>query len=192
MLPPTTYLGLKITTSEESDVDDNFPGKTLMEITTRDIPCSLSFQSMFRRCVSRPETHTVLDQCHHEATGGHYGPNTTVKRILDSGFCWSTIIKEAHTLVSLCEACQKFGNIAKRDEMPLNSIQVCKVFDIWGIDFMGPFPKSYKFEYILVVVDYVSRRDEAQALPTNDAIVVISFLKKLFYRFGMHKALISD
>ncbi|GKB58720.1 reverse transcriptase domain-containing protein [Tanacetum coccineum] len=57
---------------------------------------------------------------------------------------------------------------------------------------MGPFPKSYKFEYILVAVDYVSKWAEAQALPTNDARVVISFLKKLFCHFGMPKALISD
>ncbi|GKE37126.1 reverse transcriptase domain-containing protein [Tanacetum coccineum] len=57
---------------------------------------------------------------------------------------------------------------------------------------MGPFLKSYKFEYILVVVDYVSKWAEAQALPTNDVRVVITFLKKLFCRFGILKALISD
>ncbi|GJT22166.1 reverse transcriptase domain-containing protein [Tanacetum coccineum] len=124
--------------------------------------------------------------------GGHYGPNITAKKVLDSGFYWPTIIKEAHTLVRLCEACQKTRNISKRDEMPLNNIQVCEIFDIWGIDFMGPFPKSYKFEYILVAVDYVSKWAEAQALPTNDARVVVAFLKKLFCHFGMPKALISD
>ncbi|GJQ90789.1 reverse transcriptase domain-containing protein [Tanacetum coccineum] len=48
------------------------------------------------------------------------------------------------------------------------------------------------FEYILVTVDYVSKWAEAQALPTNDARVVITFLKKLFCQFGMPKALISD
>ncbi|GJV54758.1 reverse transcriptase domain-containing protein [Tanacetum coccineum] len=57
---------------------------------------------------------------------------------------------------------------------------------------MGPFPKSYKFKYILVAVDYVSKWAEAQALPTNDARVVVAFLKKLFCHFGMPKALISD
>ncbi|GJV76271.1 reverse transcriptase domain-containing protein [Tanacetum coccineum] len=145
-----------------------------------------------RRCVSRPETRTILDQCHHGPTGGHYGPNTTAKKLLDSGFYWSTIIKEAHTQVRLCEACQKTRNISKRDEMPLNSIQVCQIFNVWGIDFLGTFPKSYKFEYILVAVDYVSKWAEAQALPTNDARVVITFLKKLFCHFGMPKALISD
>ncbi|GJR87799.1 reverse transcriptase domain-containing protein [Tanacetum coccineum] len=86
----------------------------------------------------------------------------------------------------------KDRNISKRDKVPLNNIRVYEIFDIWGIDFMGPFPKSYKFEYILVVVDYVSKWGEAQALPTNDARVVITFLKKLFYRFGIPKAPISD
>ncbi|GKE47766.1 reverse transcriptase domain-containing protein [Tanacetum coccineum] len=57
---------------------------------------------------------------------------------------------------------------------------------------MGPFPKSHKFEYILVAVDYVSKWVEAQDLPTNDARVVVTFLKKLFCLFGMPKALISD
>ncbi|GJW38340.1 reverse transcriptase domain-containing protein [Tanacetum coccineum] len=61
-----------------------------------------------------------------------------------------------------------------------------------GIDFMGPFPKSYKFEYILVAVDYVSKWAEAQALSTNDVRVVITFLKKLFCHFEMPKALIND
>nr|GEU60038.1 reverse transcriptase domain-containing protein [Tanacetum cinerariifolium] len=124
---------------------------------------------MIRRCVSGPETQNILDQCHHEPTGGHYGPNVTAKKVLDSGFYWSTIIKESYTLVRLCEACQKKGNISKCDEIPLNNIQVCEIFDVWGIDFIRPFPKSHKFEYILVVVDYVSKWAEAQALPTNEA-----------------------
>ncbi|GJX67053.1 reverse transcriptase domain-containing protein [Tanacetum coccineum] len=83
---------------------------------------------MIRRCVSGPETRTILDQCHHRPTGGHYRPNITPKKVLDSGFYWPTIIKEAHTLVQ--EACQKTGNISKRDKMPLNNIQVCEIFDI--------------------------------------------------------------
>ncbi|GJV03902.1 reverse transcriptase domain-containing protein [Tanacetum coccineum] len=180
-------------TSDDREVDDNFPRETPMEINTKDGTmvrrlCKLPS----RRCISGPETRTILDQCHHGPTGGHYGPNITAKKVLDSGFYWPTIIKEAHTLVRLCDACQKTRNISKRDEMPLNNIQVCEIFDIWGIDFIGPFPKSYKFEYILVAIDYVSKWAEAQALPTNDARVVITFLKKLFCRFGMPKALINE
>ncbi|GJT67355.1 reverse transcriptase domain-containing protein [Tanacetum coccineum] len=101
--------------SDDSDVDDNFPRETLMEINTKNEP-------------------------------------------------W-------------------FANFANYLEEP---------YLFKGIDFIGPFLKSHKFEYILVVVDYVSKWAEAQALPTNDALVVITFLKKLFYRFGIPKALISD
>ena len=66
------------------------------------------------------------------------------------------------------------------------------MFDVWGIDFMGPFPPSYGHKYILVAVDYVSKWVEAQALPTSDARVVVKFLKKLFCRFRMPRAIISD
>ncbi|GKC23214.1 reverse transcriptase domain-containing protein, partial [Tanacetum coccineum] len=57
--------------------------------------------------------------------------------------------------------------------MPQNAIQVCEIFDVWGIDFMGPFPSSRGNKYILVTVDYLSKWDEAKALPTNDARVVV-------------------
>ncbi|GJS59095.1 reverse transcriptase domain-containing protein [Tanacetum coccineum] len=59
--------------------------------------------------------------------------------------------------------------LSRRDEIPQNNIQVSQIFDVWGIDFMGPFPKSHKFEYILVAIDYVSKWAKAEALPTNDA-----------------------
>ncbi|GJS88038.1 reverse transcriptase domain-containing protein [Tanacetum coccineum] len=76
--------------------------------------------------------------------------------------------------------------------MPQNDIQVYEVFDVWGLDFIGPFPDSRGNKYILVAVDYVSKWVEAQALPTNDARVVVKFLKGLFARFGVPKALSSD
>ncbi|GJS43956.1 reverse transcriptase domain-containing protein [Tanacetum coccineum] len=72
------------------------------------------------------------------------------------------------------------------------SIQICEIFDVWGIDFMRPFPSSRGNKYILVAADYVSKWVEAKALPTNDARVVVKFLKQLFSRFGTLRAIISD
>nr|GEX78990.1 reverse transcriptase domain-containing protein [Tanacetum cinerariifolium] len=65
------------------------------------------------------------------------------------------------------------GKISQRDEMPQNSIQIYEIFDVWGIDFMGPFPSSRGNKYILVAVDYLSKWVKAKALPTNDARVVM-------------------
>nr|GFB03313.1 reverse transcriptase domain-containing protein [Tanacetum cinerariifolium] len=41
-----------------------------------------------------------------------------------------------------CDSCQRQGKVSQRDEMPQNFIQICKIFDVWGIDFMGPFLSS--------------------------------------------------
>ena len=41
--------------------------------------------------------------------------------------------------------------------VPLNPILEIELFDVWGIDFMGPFPNSFGNQYILVAVDYVSK-----------------------------------
>ncbi|GKA86790.1 reverse transcriptase domain-containing protein [Tanacetum coccineum] len=66
------------------------------------------------------------------------------------------------------------------------------MLDVWGIDFMGPFPSSRGNKYILVAIDYLSKWVEAKALPTNDARVVCKFLKSLFARFGAPRAIISN
>ncbi|GJS42884.1 reverse transcriptase domain-containing protein [Tanacetum coccineum] len=66
------------------------------------------------------------------------------------------------------------------------------VHDSHGIDFMGPFPSSRGNKYILVAVDYLSKWVEAKALPTNDARVVVKFLKSLFALFETPRAIISD
>lgn len=80
-----------------------------------------------------------------------------------------------------------------KHEMPLSNILEVELFDVWGIDFMGPFPTSFGMNYILVAVNYVSKWVEAQTCVTNDAKVIVKFLQKnIFTRFGTPRCLISD
>nr|GEV73365.1 reverse transcriptase domain-containing protein [Tanacetum cinerariifolium] len=143
-------------------------------------------------CVAGQEAIDILKAYHSGPTGGHYRANYTAKMIFASGFYWPTIYKDAFELVKHCDSCQRQGKILHRDEMPQNSIQVCEIFDVWGIDFMGPFPSSKGNKYILVAVNYLSEWVKAKALPTNDARVVVKFLKSLFLRFETPKAIISN
>ncbi|RDY14445.1 Pro-Pol polyprotein, partial [Mucuna pruriens] len=77
--------------------------------------------------------------------------------------------------------------------MPQQPMIFCKIFDVWGIDFMGPFLVSYGNSYILLVIDYVSNWVEPKVTKTNDAKSVVEFVKSnIFYKFGVLKALISD
>ncbi|GKE14390.1 reverse transcriptase domain-containing protein, partial [Tanacetum coccineum] len=147
---------------------------------------------VIRRCVYGQEAVDILTDCHNVPTEGHHGANYTAKKVFDSGFYWPTIYRYAHDFVTWCDACQLQGKISQRDEMPQNAIQVYEIFDIWGIDFMGPLPSSRGNKYILVAVDYLSKWVEAKALPTNDARVVCKFLKSLFAHFVTPRTIISD
>jgi hypothetical protein len=84
-------------------------------------------------------------------------------------------------------------NINSRDVVPLiNNLQI-ELFDVWGIDYMGPFPKSKNCEYILVAVDYVSKWVEV--IPCKKADSRHSrkmFEEIIFPRFGVPRMVISD
>ncbi|XP_071692969.1 uncharacterized protein [Rutidosis leptorrhynchoides] len=95
---------------------------------------------IIRRCVAEDEHKDILAHCHTFACGGHYGVQKTGYKVLDSGFFWPTIFRDAY--------------------------------------FMGPFPSSFGFEYILVVVNYVSKWVESEATQTNDHKVVLKILEK--------------
>ncbi|GKF46545.1 reverse transcriptase domain-containing protein [Tanacetum coccineum] len=68
----------------------------------------------------------ILEACHNGPTEGHHGAKLTAKKVFDAGFFWPTIYKDAHELVKIYDSCQRQGKISQRDEMPQNSIQVCK------------------------------------------------------------------
>nr|GFA62723.1 reverse transcriptase domain-containing protein [Tanacetum cinerariifolium] len=114
---------------------------------------------IIRRCVAGKEAIDIINACHSGPTRGHYGASYTAKKVFDSGFYWPSIYKDAFELVKRYDSCQR-----------------------QGIDFMGPLPSSKGNKYILVAVDYLSKWVEAKVLPTNDARVVVKFLKSLFSR----------
>lgn len=77
--------------------------------------------------------------------------------------------------------------------MSLNNILEVEVFDIWVIDFMGPFPSSMGNKYILVAVYYVSKWIEVIAFPTNDERVISKMFKNtIFPRLCVPRLVISD
>ena len=117
----------------------------------------LCSDQMVRKCVPDREIHSVLTFCHTLECGGHFGSQRTSHKVLQSGLYWPTLNKDAHSFVKSCENCQKTRNLSQKNEMPLRTLLFRELFDVWGIDFMGPFPQSCGYTYILVCVDYVSK-----------------------------------
>ncbi|RVW73692.1 Retrovirus-related Pol polyprotein from transposon 17.6 [Vitis vinifera] len=148
---------------------------------------------IIRKCVPEEEQQGILTHCHENACGGHFASQKTAMKVLQSGFTWPSLFKDAHIMCRSCDRCQRLGKLTKRNQMPMNPILIVELFDVWGIDFMGPFPMSFGNSYILVGVDYVSKWVEAVPCKQNDHRVVLKFLKEnIFARFGVPKAIISD
>ena len=77
--------------------------------------------------------------------------------------------------------------------LPFTNMLELEIFDVWGIDFMEPFPPLFGQTYILLAVDYVSKKIEVVATITSDAQVVLKFLhKNIFTRFGAPRAIVTD
>nr|GFB69656.1 reverse transcriptase domain-containing protein [Tanacetum cinerariifolium] len=100
---------------------------------------------IIRRFVADKEAIDILNACYSGPTGDTMEPTTQRRKFLTQ------------------------GKVSQKDEMPQNFIQIYEIFDVWGVDFMGPFPSSKGNKYILVDVDYLSKWVEAKALPMNDA-----------------------
>lgn len=96
-------------------------------------------------------------------------------------------------MVQECDRFQRACNISKKNKMPQNAMLKVELFNARGIYFMGPFPPSFGKNYILVADDYVYKWLKVMTLSTNDAKVVVKFLRiNIFAWFGVPRALISD
>jgi hypothetical protein len=116
---------------------------------------------LLRRCIPAFETWKILECCHSPPYGGHYGAFCTNAKVWQSDFYWPTRYDYAKSFVRRCSRCQKHGNINARDAMLLTFNLKIDIFDVWSIDFMGPFRNSKGCEYVLVAVNYVSKWVEA-------------------------------
>nr|GEW61801.1 reverse transcriptase domain-containing protein [Tanacetum cinerariifolium] len=148
---------------DPKEINETFPLESLNKIAHQDK------NQIIRRCIAGQEAIDILKACHSGPTEGHYGANYTAKNVFDSG----KDIAKGRDATKFYPSLRNFRRLG-------------------GIDFMGPFPSSKGNKYILVAVDYLSKWVEAKALPTNDARVVVKFLKSLFSQFGTPKAIISD
>ena len=77
---------------------------------------------LIRRCIPQDEIQDVLKHCHSLDVGGHFGASKTVSKVLQSGFWWPTLFKDAREYVLTGDRCQKMGNISRKQEMPSKGI----------------------------------------------------------------------
>ncbi|XP_074356701.1 uncharacterized protein LOC141696461 [Apium graveolens] len=117
------------------------------------------------RCLSPEEADHAILEVHTGICGEHLGGKNLALKIIRQGLYWSTLRKDCEDYVRKCQACQLYGSVSHRPTTELNSILAPCPFFQWGIDIVGPFPKSKnQCQYIVVAVDYATKWVEAKPL----------------------------
>jgi hypothetical protein len=149
----------------------------------------LGNDGVIRRCVPREERLEILRKCHLAEYGGHYSHFRIQAKLWYSGFYWPEMHEDTTRYVASCPECERTGNISQRNSMPLRYNLQIDLFDVCGIDFMGPFKTSHGYEHILVMVDYVSKWVEAMPCLKASTAMIKSMI---FPRFGTPRILVSN
>jgi len=85
---------------------------------------------LFRRCILEEEVEGVLHGCHGSYYAGHFATFKTIFKMLQAGFWWPNMFKDANSFIARCDICQRMGNISKRNEMSQNFIVEVEVLDV--------------------------------------------------------------
>jgi hypothetical protein len=153
----------------------------------------LGEDNILRRCVMEYERPIILAE---GIVGGHCARKAIAQKILRAGLWWPTISKDAKEYCENFDFCQRVGKPSKRDELPLRPRVTLKVFEKWEIDFVGPINPPTRISgarYIIIVIEYLTRWDEATTVKYCSANIAMHFLfKHLITRFGFPRIMMSD
>jgi hypothetical protein len=110
-----------------------------------------------------------------------------------SRFYWLEMHEDTKRYVASCPECQRTGNISQRNYMPLRYNLQIDLFDVWRIEFMGPFKNSQGYEHFLVMFDYVSKWVESMPCRKGSAEESITMIKSMIFPcLSTLRILISD
>ncbi|XP_016702269.1 uncharacterized protein [Gossypium hirsutum] len=74
---------------------------------------------IIRKCVPDDESHSILQHCHLAPYRGQFGGMRIAAKVLQSGFYWSSLFKDAQEFHKSYNHCQRTGNLSNRHEMLL-------------------------------------------------------------------------
>ena len=136
----------------------------------------------------------MLREVHKGACGNHIGARALVGKVLRQGYYWPTILRDATDLVRRCKICQEHDKISRLPSEPLTSVTSPWPFQQRGLDILGPLPIGKgQCKFIIVAVDYFTKRVEAEPLATIIKQKIRNFVwRAIICRIGIPRALVSD
>ena len=137
-----------------------------------------SFDGLFLRCLGEEEAKQALEEAHSGICGAHQSGPKLHYRIKRMGYYLPTMVQDSMECAKKCEACQYHANFIHQPPEPLHPTIASWPFDAWGLDAIGPLPKSSGGHlYILAATDYFSKWAEAVPLREVKKETVVNFIR---------------
>jgi transposase InsO family protein len=145
-------------------------------------------------CIAQEDGIALLREIHEGTCGHHASSRTLVAKAFRSGFYWLSALYDARNIVQHCEACQHFATKPHAPASELHTVPVTWPFAQWGLDQVGPLPKSSRggHTYLLLAVDKFSKWIEAVPVTNQEATTAVKFFESIIYRYGVPNSIITD
>ena len=136
----------------------------------------------------------IIKALHDHPTAGHLGFQKTYDRITEKIF-WINMHHEIKDYCQACHCCSLGKSSPHRRKAPLQPLSVpSEPFDRISMDVIGPLKRTHNGnQYILVMIDALTKWPEAMAIPNQTAETIAKmFVENIICRHGMPKALLTD
>jgi hypothetical protein len=149
---------------------------------------------VLQRCIAQEDGIALLREIHEGTCGHHASSRTLVAKAFQSGFYWLSALCDARDIVQHCEACQLFTTKPHASASELHTIPVAWPFAQWGLDQVGPLPKSSRgsHTYLLVTVDKFSKWIKAVPVTNQEATMAVKFFESIVHWYGVPNSIITD
>ncbi|XP_049410526.1 uncharacterized protein LOC125873694 [Solanum stenotomum] len=153
-----------------------------------------SFEGVLLRCLGEEEAIQAMQETHSGVCGSHQSGTKLHFHIKRMGYYWPTMVKDCLDYARRCQACQFHANFIYQPPDVLHPTVASWPFDAWGLDMVGPLPKSSGGHlYILAATDYFSKWVEVVALKEVKKENVANFIRvNIIYRFGIPNYILTD
>jgi hypothetical protein len=153
-----------------------------------------STTGVLQRCIAPEDGIALLWDIHAGTCGHHASSRTLIAKAFRLGFYWLSALHDARNIVQHCDACQRFTTKHHAPALELRTIPIAWPFAQWGLDQVGPLPKSSRgsHTYLLVAIDKFSKWIEAVPVTNQEATTAVKFFESIVYRYGVPNSIITD
>jgi hypothetical protein len=153
-----------------------------------------STTGVLQQCIAQEDEIALLREIHEGTCGHHASSRALVAKAFRSVFYWLSALYDARNIVQHCEACQLFATKPHSPASELHTVPVAWPFAQWGLDQVGPLPKSSRgsHTYLIVAVDKFSKWIKAVPVTNQEATTAVKFFESIVYRYGVPNSIITD